>query len=174
MSFLSFFSKKAKLKDMIDRVIMECYPKAYTDEFYNKCLFFSNLFYTHGFLYSMNKPPAFLDSYKNINEEKFKSTYISLPVFYTLKTEIGGNANKSLDEVFNAIEDIYSILDLNIFKIITKEWRNIPENKLDDQLFFHFDKYNIFEKVFINKHETQRWFKDFLNQSVNYTNSQIF
>lgn len=169
--FRVVFSRKFKrLRKLLWEVKAYGGPVVYTsrDEFLYGLAFFSYLFYTHAFLVSSNQPAAFGEAYKNISEEVFKKTYIALPVFFAFRYGSDHSQFKSTEELKTSLLKLYPTLDAEILNDLLLEWSTVSPDKLDTMLYKHFEEYGVFEKVFVEGADVERWFKDFLGQTFDY------
>jgi hypothetical protein len=139
------------------------------DPFIRSMMFFSHLFYMHGFLWANQPTPAFPNAYKNISNDVFKSTYIALPIYFGYRCGLHNSNIKSNEEFKKIILQKYPILNHDVADTLIFEWSNIHREQLGHFLFKHFDKYSVFRKVFEDATATEGWFTSFLNQTLNYT-----
>lgn len=170
----SLFSRKyRKLKNALGEIHIIRIPvmgREYDgDNFIKKLAFFSDLFYQHGFLGSTNQAPAFPSAYKNISNSILGDTYIALPIYFSFRYGLADSNFKSIDELKTALLKLYPTLDSGVIDILLSEWGKANPSKLADLLYEHFEKYNVFEKVFAEGADARKWFKNFLNQTYDYS-----
>ncbi|MBU0534302.1 MAG: hypothetical protein KJ887_05865 [Candidatus Omnitrophica bacterium] len=138
------------------------------DPFILSMMFFSHLFYMHGFLCANQPIPAFPNAYKNISNHVFKSTYVALPIYFGYRCGLHNSNIKTNEEFKQIILKKYPTLDHDVADILISEWSNTTKEHLNHLLFKHFDKYSVFQKVFKDATATEKWFINFLNQTFDY------
>lgn len=139
----------------------------------NRMIFFCDLFFTHGFLYTNNQPPAFADAYKNIDIETFHKIYSSIAVFYLITFWEGlEQPNKSLTILKHILIKIYTCFDPDIIQDQLINWTNTDSENLLDRIYLFFYRLKVFHNVFntnVSDFEVRYWFKDFLGQTLKFS-----
>lgn len=167
--FKLLFSQKYRTLRKLIIEVRNFWSISLNNELLNQMKFFSYIFYANGFL-GINQSPAFPGAYKNISPDVFKKTYIALPLYYALRYGIKNSNFTSIEEIIAILSQKCPTLDTNSLKYLSSEWCNSSHDELNKKLFQHFNRYGIFDKVFAaNEDEVYNWFKNFLNQTYNYS-----
>lgn len=167
--FKLLFSRKFRTLRKLIIEVRSFWSPSPDDEFLNQMKFFSYIFYISGFL-GINQKPAFPNAYKNISPDVFKKTYIALPLYYAFRHGIKNSNFASVEKLVAVLSQKCPTLDINLLKRLSSEWWDFSHDELDRKLYQHFNKYGIFNKVFAaDENEVYNWFKNFLNQTYNYS-----
>jgi len=84
-------------------------------------MFFSHLFYKHGFI-AVGQPPAFGNAYKNISKEVFEKTYIALPIYFCYRCGLTNTSFESTDDVTTTLLSLYPSLDDETARYLVSTW----------------------------------------------------
>ena len=136
------------------------------DPFILSMMFFSHIFFIHGFLGANRPAPAFPDAYKNIPAEILDSTYIALPIYFGYRCGLNNSRIGSAEEFKRVLKVKYPTLNHDVAENLISEWSRILAGQLDHLIFRHFEKHSIFQGVFEDPAAAERCFTTFINQTL--------
>lgn len=167
--FKLLFSRRFRtLRKLLIEVRMY-WPPPLADEFLSRLRFFPYLFYTHGFL-GVNQISSFPNAYKNISADVFKKTYITLPLYFALRSGLQNSSFTSVEQLVSTLSKKFPTLDTDVLHHLSLEWKEASREELDRLLYQQFKAHGVFHNVFAAAEaDVEKWFRKFLNQTFDYT-----
>jgi hypothetical protein len=129
-------------------------------------MFFSHIFFIHGFLGANRPAPAFPDAYRNFTKEVLDNTYIALPIYFGYRCGLDNSSIGSDEEFKKVLKVKYPTLNHEVAENLISEWSRVLAGQLDHLIFRQFEKHSIFQEVFEDPSAAERCFTTFVNQTL--------